>query len=189
MTYNVITQNNLTITKWLISLCNLSSRFPKSPKKKVALSRFTILLVGLPYIGWYHVNHYVQKRIECWHRCVESMFYLFQSDWTKIGGVSLICDPAYFCAHDPFWAYLLTLSYYNLETEAWVLVIHIACIFLSTHVLMCNTGQWRKTVLARPSKKICPKCTLLGTSGVIWGDLRTFWSDFRMQNHSLLLHV
>ena len=120
MTYNVITQNNLTITKWLISLCNLSSRFPKSPEKKVALSRFTILLVGLPYIGWYHVNHYVQKRIECWHRCVESMFYLFQSDWTKIGGVSLICDPAYFCAHDPFWAYLLTLSYYNLETEAWV---------------------------------------------------------------------
>ena len=50
-------------------------------------------------------------------------------------------------------------------------------------------GQWRKTVLARPSKKICPKCMLLGTSGVIWGDLRTFWSDFsdfRMQNHSVL---
>ena len=29
---------------------------------------------------------------------------------------------------------------------------------------------------------------LLGTSGVIWGDLRTFWGDFsevRMQNHSV----
>ena len=47
-----------------------------------------------------------------------------------------------------------------------------------------------KLFLARPSKKICPKCTLLGTSGgVIWGDLRTFWSDFsdfRMQNQSVL---
>jgi len=46
-------------------------------------------------------------------------------------------------------------------------------------------GQRRKTVLAISSKKICPKCIFLGTSGVIWGDLRTFWSDFsdfRMQN-------
>jgi len=45
-------------------------------------------------------------------------------------------------------------------------------------------GQRRKTVLAISSKKICPKCIFLGTSGVIWGDLRTFWSDlsdFRMQ--------
>ena len=25
--------------------------------------------------------------------------------------------------------------------------------------------------LAWPNKKICPKCILLGTSGVIWGDL------------------
>ena len=52
-------------------------------------------------------------------------------------------------------------------------------------------GTVKKTVLARPSKKICPMqiCMLLGTSGVIWGDLRTFWtdfSDFRMQNHSVL---
>ena len=39
-------------------------------------------------------------------------------------------------------------------------------------------GQRRKTVLAISSKKICPKCIFLGTSGVIWGDLRTFWSDF-----------
>ena len=33
---------------------------------------------------------------------------------------------------------------------------------------------------------------LLVTSGVIWGDLRTYWSDFsdfRMQNHSMLLNV
>ena len=47
----------------------------------------------------------------------------------------------------------------------------------------------KKTVLARPSKKICPKCMLLGTFGVTWGDLRTFWSDFndiRMQIHSVL---
>ena len=27
------------------------------------------------------------------------------------------------------------------------------------------------------SKKICPKCMLLGTFDVIWDDLRTFWSD------------
>ena len=50
-------------------------------------------------------------------------------------------------------------------------------------------GTVKKNCLARPSKKICPKCMLLGTSGVIWGDLRTFWSDFsdfRMQNHSVL---
>ena len=43
----------------------------------------------------------------------------------------------------------------------------------------------RKTVLARASKKICSKCMLLGISGVIWFELRTFWSDFndfRMQN-------
>ena len=42
------------------------------------------------------------------------------------------------------------------------------------------------------SKKICPKCMLLGTSGEIWGDLRTFWSgfrDFRIQNHSVLKNV
>ena len=51
MAYNVITQNNQTIRKWLISLSNLSSRFPKSPEKQVASSRFTILLVGLSYIG------------------------------------------------------------------------------------------------------------------------------------------
>ena len=50
-------------------------------------------------------------------------------------------------------------------------------------------GTVKKKFLARPSKKMCPKCMLLGTSGVIWGDLGTFWSDFsdfRMQNHSVL---
>ena len=26
----------------------------------------------------------------------------FQSDWTKIGGVSLICDTSYFLLHGPF---------------------------------------------------------------------------------------
>ena len=31
-----------------------------------------------------------------------------------------------------------------------------------------------------PVKKICPKCMILVTSGVIWGDLGTF-CDFRMQ--------
>ena len=46
-------------------------------------------------------------------------------------------------------------------------------------------GTIMKKVLARPSKKMCPKCMLLGTSGVIWGDLGTFWRDFRMQNHSV----
>ena len=37
--------------------------------------------------------------------------------------------------------------------------------------------------------KMCPKLMLLGTSGVIWGVLGTFWSDlsdFRMQNHGVL---
>ena len=29
-------------------------------------------------------------------------------------------------------------------------------------------------------EKKCDKCMILGTSGVIWGDLETFWSDFRM---------
>ena len=50
-------------------------------------------------------------------------------------------------------------------------------------------GTMKKNVLVRPCKKICPKCMLLGASGVIWGDLRMFWSDFsdfRMQNHSVL---
>ena len=32
--------------------------------------------------------------------------------------------------------------------------------------------------------KNCDKCMILGTSGVIWGDLGTF-CDFRMQNHSV----
>ena len=50
-------------------------------------------------------------------------------------------------------------------------------------------GTVKKNCLARPSKKICPKCMLLGTFDVIWDDLRTFWSDFcdfRMQNYSVL---
>ena len=51
-------------------------------------------------------------------------------------------------------------------------------------------GEGRETVKkTRSSKKICPKCMLLVTSGVIWGDLGTFWndfSDFRIQNHSVL---
>ena len=53
-------------------------------------------------------------------------------------------------------------------------------------------GTVKKNCLARPSKKICPKCMLLGTSGEIWGDLGTFWSgfrDFRIQNHSVLKNV
>ena len=45
-----------------------------------------------------------------------------------------------------------------------------------------GVGQSRKIVWLRPSKKICQKCMLSGTSGVVWGDLWTFWSDFRMQN-------
>ena len=45
-------------------------------------------------------------------------------------------------------------------------------------------GTVKKKCLARPSKKICPKCMLLVTSGVIWG--RFGASDFRMQNYSVL---
>ena len=55
-----------------------------------------------------------------------------------------------------------------------------------------GSGTVKKTCLARPSKKICPKCTLLGTPGVTRGDLGTFsgyFSDFRMQNYSVLLNV
>ena len=50
-------------------------------------------------------------------------------------------------------------------------------------------GTVKKHCLVSPSKKICPKCILLGTSGVIWGDLGTFWSDFsdfRLQSQSVL---
>ena len=52
-----------------------------------------------------------------------------------------------------------------------------------------GNGTVKKICLARPSKKICPKFMLLGTSGVILGNFRTFWSDFSdliMQNHSVL---
>ena len=56
-----------------------------------------------------------------------------------------------------------------------------------------RSGEWKGTVkkncFGEASNKIGPKWMLLGTSGVIWGDLRTFWSDFsdfRMQNHSVL---
>ena len=54
--------------------------------------------------------------------------------------------------------------------------------------LVWGGGQWRNIVW-QPSKKICHKCMLLGTSGVIWGDLGTFlidFSDFRMQIYSVL---
>merc|ERR1711954_601331 len=42
--------------------------------------------------------------------------------------------------------------------------------------------------LVRPSKEnyVRPKFMTLGTSGVICGNLGTFWNDFKMQNHSLL---
>ena len=46
----------------------------------------------------------------------------------------------------------------------------------------------RTSCLAWPVKKICPKCMILVTSGVIWGDLGTFWSDFGvkiLQNRSV----
>ena len=49
-------------------------------------------------------------------------------------------------------------------------------------------GTVKKKCFARFSEKICPKCMLLGTSGVIWGDFGKFWSDFSdfsMQNHSV----
>merc|ERR1711963_883058 len=38
-------------------------------------------------------------------------------------------------------------------------------------------------------KYVRPKFMILVTSGVICGNLGTFWSDFRMQNHSALLKV
>ena len=46
----------------------------------------------------------------------------------------------------------------------------------------------KKICLSRSSKKICPKRMILGTSGVIRGEMWTLWNDFRdfrMQNHSV----
>ena len=52
-----------------------------------------------------------------WLKTYEPTFIQFQTSRMKIGGVSLICETAYFLLHDPFWAYSLTLSGYNFETE------------------------------------------------------------------------
>jgi len=49
-------------------------------------------------------------------------------------------------------------------------------------------GTVKKNCLARPSKENMSQMHDFGTSGVIWGDLGTFWSDlseFRKQNHSV----
>ena len=46
-------------------------------------------------------------------------------------------------------------------------------------------GDSIKIVWRGQVKKIIPKYIVLGTSGVNWGDLGMFWSDFRMQNYSL----
>ena len=46
-------------------------------------------------------------------------------------------------------------------------------------------GDSIKIVLQGQVKKIIPKYIILGTSGVNWGDLGMFWSDFRMRNYSL----
>ena len=67
---------------------------------------------------------------------------------------------------------------------------------LKTHKLT-HRGDWYKysSALAQALKRHkltlgrerhCPKIMILGTSGVICGNLGTFWSDFRMQNHSVL---
>ena len=50
---------------------------------------------------------------------VEPTLIHFQNDRTKIDRVSVFfCDTAYFSSWDPYWAYCLTLSRFNLETEA-----------------------------------------------------------------------
>ena len=46
-------------------------------------------------------------------------------------------------------------------------------------------GDSIKIVWRGQVKKIIPKYIILGTSGVNWGDLGMFWSDFRMRNYSL----
>ena len=46
-------------------------------------------------------------------------------------------------------------------------------------------GDSIKIVWQGQVKKIIPKYMILGTSGVNWGDLGTFWSDFRMRSYSL----
>ena len=48
-----------------------------------------------------------------------------------------------------------------------------------------ETVTVKKNCLARPSKKLCPKCISLKTSVVIWSDLGTFWRDLRIQNQSV----
>ena len=49
-------------------------------------------------------------------------------------------------------------------------------------------GDSIKIVWRGHVKKIIPKYMILKTSGVNWGDLGTFWSDFRMQNHTVYVY-
>ena len=60
-------------------------------------------------VGWLHVLFVSGRLDENWR----SVFFL---------------DTAYFFSQYPFWGYGFTLSY-NLETEAWVQVMHITCFF------------------------------------------------------------
>ena len=55
----------------------------------------------------------------------------------------------------------------------------------STRNWMIWGGDSIKIVWRGHVKKIIPKYMILGTSGVNWGDLGMFWSDFRMRNYSL----
>ena len=57
--------------------------------------------------------------------------------------------------------------------------------YLVSNLTQIWEGDSDEKLLGEAVKKIYPKCMILGTSGVIWGDLGTFWSDLEMQNHSV----
>ena len=77
----------------------------------------------------------------------------------------------------------------NSESEYYVR-IEFEYSYLVSNLTQIWEGDSDEKLLGEAVKKIYPKCMILGTSGVIWGDSGTFWSDFsdlRMQNHRVLL--
>ena len=51
-------------------------------------------------------------------RCLRLIQRLLKTYEPKIGGMQVFWDTVYFLFHDPYWASVLTLSCYNLVTEA-----------------------------------------------------------------------
>ena len=87
------------------------------------------------------------KRIEHGLRYEDSMFYLFQSDRSKICGVTLICNTSWFFATRPIFSYDLTLSGNNFETEA----------RLPKRIIFSESWVGKKSVGRSPEKIFCWK--------------------------------